>query len=82
MCAKMLNLQIILLLNLFQQNVDTLRAIHHLLTAQETLFILIGDMQSIITIFDMLLKSLVNLHYSPLIGFLLIDNKLIIVEQH
>jgi hypothetical protein len=60
MCRKVVNLQVILGLNLLKQYIDTLSRIHHFLTAEETLFIFIGDMKGIITLFDMLLKTFSN----------------------
>lgn len=83
MGAEMVNLEVIMLLYLLKQYVDSLRRIHLLLTAQETFFILILDVQGIVTLFDVLLESFVYLHHSTLTCLFLIDGEfLAILAKH
>ena len=78
----MVYLEIILGLNLLKQYVDSLRRIHHFLSTEETLFILILDVQGIVALFDVLLESLIYLHHSTFASFLFVDGELITIKNH
>ena len=81
-CGEVLDLEPVLHLNLFEMGVDALNGIDTALVGEEARLLPIGYLQRIIAVLDMPLEAPVDFNDTPLAGFLFIEHKTLVIQEH